>query len=228
VKLPLITTQALASLLIFVVAASAIAADPVKLPGPTIEPKYLVPVDPHARQDEEAIEKLLGDRRGSGTMIYTDSTGSAFVVSVWGKDYANYDYEHALHNFVTFIEVSLQGKGDFTRAVAKKEMEVAIDADLAIAVQRAWAAMLLKTRYPTSQYLGLDGWQTEFSVSVRGAGTVYGQLWSPSNGLPKELMDLGFALVDYCKAPETERPERRKKLKQWLEDFAKRAERATP
>jgi len=95
--------------------------------------------------------------------------------------------------------------------------------DFAIAVQRAWAAMLLKTRYPARQYLGLDGWRTEFSVSVRGEGAVYGQLWSPSEGLPKELMDLGFALADYCKAPESERPEKRKKLMRWLEDFAKRA-----
>lgn len=218
------STLLLACVLFFLLTRSIVAADPIKLGGAPINPKYFLPVDPHNRQDEEAIEGLLGDRRGNGTMIYTDSAGGAFVVSVWGKDYAKYDYEHPLHNFIIFIEVSLEGKGRPTAAVSKKEIQVEIDVDLAIAVQRAWAAMLLKTRYPTGRYLGLDGWQTEFSVSVRGIGGVYGQLWSPSEGLPKELMDLGFALVDYCKVPESQRPEKRKKLIYWLEDFAKRAE----
>ena len=218
------STSFVACLLFFLLTASIVAADPIKLGGSPINPNYFVPVDPDDRQDQEAIEKLLGDRRGNGTMIYTNSSGEAFVLSVWGKDYAKYDYEHALHNFMTFIEVSLEGKGRSTRAVSKKEIQVGIDVDFAIAVQRSWAAMLLKTRYPTGRYLGLDGWQTEFSVSVRGVGGVYGQLWSPSEGLPKELMDLGFALVDYCKAPENQRPEKRKKLIYWLEDFAKRAE----
>ncbi len=199
-----------------------IAADPLKLTGSVKSPKYLVPIDPHTRKDEEAIEKLLGDRWGYGTMIYTDSTGRAFVVSVWGKDYANYDYEHPRQNFITLIEVSLTHEADSTHAIPTKEIEVPINVELAIAVQRAWAAMLLKTRYPTTPYLGLDGWRTEFSVGVRGAGAVYGQLWSPSDGLPKELMDLGFALADYCKAPQHERFDKRKQLLQWLQDFTKR------
>lgn len=219
-----IASKVLSWFLLCAFPCSAIASEPIKLPGPTVHPKYLVPVSPSGRQAEMAIERLLGDRWGNGTMIYTDSTGAAFVVSVWGKDYAKYDYDHALHNFITFIEASVEGEGDSTRAIAKKETDVPIDVDFATAVQRAWASLLLKTRYPTTKYLGLDGWQTEFSVSVRGTGPVYGQLWSPSEGLPKELMDVGFALADYCKTPEGERPEKRKKLMQWLENFTKRAE----
>jgi hypothetical protein len=202
---------------------STIALDPMKLQGPYVSPKYLVPVNPSGRQAEGAIERLLSNRSGNGTMIYTDSTGAAFVVSVWGKDYANHDYDHALHNFITFIEVWVEGEGDLMHAISKKEIDVPIDVDFATAVQRAWAAMLLKTRYPTSQYLGLDGWQSEFSVSVRGAGPIYGQLGSPAEGLPKEMIDLGFALADYCKTPESERAAKRKKLMQWLNDFAVRA-----
>lgn len=207
---------------------SLLALEPIKLVEPVVDPQYLVPVSPNGRQAAAAIEKLLGTRWGYGTMIYTDSTGAAFVVSVWGKDHTESDREHALHNFVTLIEVSLHGDGDAIRAMPKKQIELPIDVELATAVQRAWAVMLLKTRYPTNRYLGGDGWQTEFSVWVSGAGAVFGQLWSPSNGLPKELMDLGFALADYCKSPEAERTKKREKLMRWLADFAERAQKSSP
>jgi hypothetical protein len=209
-----------------VFALPGFALDPMHLPWPTIEPECLVPVNPHGREREDAMEKLLGDRHNDGTMIYGDSNGAAFVVSVWGRDYANHDYEHPLHNFITLVEVSLQGEADSTHATSKKRIDVPIDSDFAVTIQRAWATMLLKTRYPTNQYLGLGGSHTEFSVWVGGVGPIYGQIWSPSKGLPKELMDLGFALADYCRSSEAERPRKREKLVNWLLDFAKRAEKA--
>ena len=82
--------------------------------------------------------------------------------------------------------------------------------------------MLLQTRYPARQYRGLDGAEIEFSVFVRGLGNIYGRIWSPSAGLPKEITDIGFALANYCNAPEAERPDRRGKLVVWLNDFAQR------
>jgi hypothetical protein len=151
-------------------------------------------------------------------MIYIDNHRD-FVVSVWGKDYANGDYKHALHNFITFIEVEPRDG-----ATAKKPfIEVSISASLAAAVQRAWAVMLLKTRYPTNRYLGGDGWETEFSVSVQGAGLIHGRAWSPVKGLPKDLMDLGFALTDYCKTPEAQRTKKSDALIARLDEFATRA-----
>lgn len=209
-------------LLVLTFVPSLFALDPVKLGGPPIHPKYLIPVNPQDRQYEEGIEKLLGSRWGKGTMICTDSpySGGDFVISVWGKGSSNHNSDQALHNFITFIEVARGGTG---HAVKKKDIDVAIDSELATAVQRAWATMLLKTRFPAGRYLGADGWQTEFSVWIRGLGGVYAQLWSPSEGLPKELMDIGFGLADYCRAPEAERTEKRKKLMQWLNDFATRA-----
>jgi hypothetical protein len=198
------------------------ALEPIRLVEPSFEPAYLVPVNPENREYEVAIQKLLAKRWGNGTMIYTESTYDHhdFVVSVWGKDHPRDDNKHFLHNFITVIDVA--PSKNRTGAVRTKEIDIAIDEEFAIAVQRAWAAMLLKTRYPTNPYLGLDGSQTEFSVWVGGAGTLYGQLWSPSEGFPKELMDIGFALADYCRTPESGRPEKRNQLMRSLQDFEKR------
>lgn len=213
--------------LCFFVSLSAIslfaASNPVRLKYDPTDPKFLVPVSPYGRDYEEAVEKILGNRWGLGTMIYDDSVGKKFAVSVWGKDYADYDYDHPLHNFVTYLKLT-SDSDDHLRA--ETNVDVPIDLELAMAVQRAWATMLLKSRYPEKSFSGADGWSVEFSVWIKSAGGVYGYAWSPSTGLTKELMDLGVSLADYCKATEAERPARRQKLMRGLEEFRQKAEKA--
>jgi len=114
-------------------------------------------------------------------------------------------------------------KNSKEKAIVEDQVDLPIDDEFAVKIQRAWATMLLKTRYPENEYLGADGFDVEFSVWVTGIGGVYGQLWSPSSGLTKELMDLGFALADYCRTSEAERAKRRGGLLYRLEDFARRA-----
>lgn len=186
--------------------------------GQTTHPEYLVPVNPNDRPYEQAIEKLLNGRQGRGTMIYTESTyaGGDFVISAWGKDRSDDDVDHPLNNFLTLIKVS---RGNTGGAIREAEIEIPIDAQLAMSIEKAWAAVLLKTRYPAAPYLGLDGWQVEFSVFVRRMGTLYGQLWSPSKGLTKELMDVGFELSKYVEASEEERVVLRKALIRRLDDL---------
>lgn len=189
--------------------------------GTKTHPKYLAPVNPNDRAYEQAIEKLLDGRQGRGTMIYTESPYAEgdFVISVWGKDRSDRDVDHPLNNFLTLIKVSPGKPGE---AIRKAEIEIPIDAQLATSIEKAWTAILLKTRYPEGPYLGLDGWQVEFSVFVRRMGTLYGQLWSPSKGLTKELMDVGFALSKYVEASEQERVLMRNKLMQRLDDLGTR------
>lgn len=188
--------------------------------GAITHPEYLVPVSPNDRPYEQAIERLLDGRQGRGTMIYTESTyaGGDFVISAWGKDRSDDDVDHALNNFLTLIKVSPGKPGE---AIREAEIEVPIDAQLAMSIEKAWSAVLLKTRYPEAPYLGLDGFQVEFSVFVRRMGTLYGQLWSPSRGLPKELMEVGLLLAKYVEASDQERVLMRKKLMGRLDDLAK-------
>jgi hypothetical protein len=154
-------------------------------------------------------------------MIYTESPYAEgdFVISAWGKDRSDRDVDHPLNNFLTLIKVSPGKPGE---AIPKAEIEIPIDAQLATSVEKAWTNVLLKTRYPPGPYLGLDGWQVEFSVFVRRIGTLYGQLWSPSKGVTKELMDLGFALSKYVEASEQERVLMRSKLMQRLDEIGTR------
>jgi hypothetical protein len=197
------------------------AAEPLGLKYEPTEPRFLVPVSPDGREYEEAVRKILDRRWGFGTMIY-ETLGQFFAVSVWGKDHANDDQDHPLHNCITYLELD----GPSRDAKATKDIDVPIDIDFAIAVQRAWARMLLKSRYPEKSFLGADGFSAEFSAWVRSVGGVYGYTWSPSKGLPKEMVDLGFALADYCKAPAAERPKLREKLVRRLAEFEEKAAKA--
>lgn len=206
------------ALALFVVSlTSAHGLEPIATVGPPIQPDYLIPINPTERKYESEIEKLLGNRSGNGTMIYTEATSSGrdFVVSAWGRDYVNDRHQK---NFITLVEVSLESGGGLLK---KYDSDVPIDSEFAIAIQRAWATMLLKTRFPEHRHRGADGWQTEFSVFVRGLGAAYGQLWSPSEGLPKELMDIGFCLADFCKLPEEKRKESREAILQRLNAFTR-------
>lgn len=191
--------------------------------GATTHPEYLVPVNPNDRPYEQAIEKLLDGRQGRGTMIYMESTYAEgdFVISAWGKDRSDDDVDHPLNNFLTLIKVSPGKPGE---AIREAEIEIPIDAQLAMSIEKAWAAVLLKTRYPDGPYLGLDGFQVEFSVFVRRMGTLYGQLWSPSRGLTKELMEVGLVLSKYVEASEQERVVMREKLIRRLDDLASKAQ----
>ena len=208
--------------IVIIATAQCLAApDPVGLKYEPTEPRFLVPVSPNSREYEGAVRKILDRRWGFGTMIY-ETLDQFFAVSVWGRDHATDDQDHPLHNFVTYLELD-GGSGD---AKATKDMDVPIDIDFAIAVQRAWARMLLKSRYPDKSFLGADGFSAEFSAWVRSVGGVYGYTWSPSKGLPKEMVDLGFALADYCKAPAAERPKLREKLMRRLAEFEEKAAKA--
>jgi len=218
-QVSILSVKSLAIPILIVGASICISApDPVRLKYQPTEPSFLVPVSPNGRDYQEAVQKILGNRWGFGTMIY-DTVDQFFAVSVWGKDYANYDYDHPLHNFITYLE--LDGASGDTKA--KKDFDVPIDIDFAMTVQRAWATMLLKSRFPEKSFLGADGYTAEFSVSIRGVGGVYGYTWSPSDGLTKEMVDLGFVLADYCKASAAERSQRREKLMARLKEFQEKA-----
>jgi hypothetical protein len=196
------------------------APDGVGLKYEPTEPMFLIPVSPHGRDYQEAVEKILNKRRGLGTMVY-DTAGEFFAVSVWGKNYANND-DHPLHYFVTYLKLG----GASADAKATKDIDVPIDIDFAMGVQRAWATMLLKSRYPEKSFLGADGYTAEFSVWVGNVGDVYGYTWSPQSGLTKEIVDLGFALADYCKAPAPDRPRQRQQLMARLKQFEEKATKA--
>jgi hypothetical protein len=73
----------------------------------------------------------------------------------------------------------------------------------------------------------MDGYAAEFSVYVRGAGVLHGITHSPEIGLPKEFVEIGLQLVDYCSASEKERPSKRNVIIERLEKFTHEAAKAS-
>lgn len=174
---------------------------------------YLMPINP-VRPYEESVERLLGNRWGHGTMIYSDLsgvTGQSFAISAWGKD----DGPKTL----TYLKLDREGDS----AKVRNELDVAIDDGFAGAIYDAWRAMLLKTRYPDKLVVSTGGWHAEFSASIQFAGGVYGEC-APVKGFSKELMDFGFALKDYCLAGKENRKVKQDSLIPRLKDFTSRVE----
>lgn len=83
------------------------------------------------------------------------------------------------------------------KAVDISESSREISLELAAAIQRAWARMLMQTRYPKGSVLGLDGTTLQFSVWAQGLGTLHGETRNPTSGLTAELTELGQALIDF-------------------------------
>ncbi len=81
-----------------------------------------------------------------------------------------------------------------TNELNKKSLEVT--KEFAVAVCAAWESVLRKTRYPERGYRGLDGTTYQFYRSPE----LHGEIWSPTEGLPSMLTDLGSKLVELARA----------------------------
>jgi len=62
----------------------------------------------------------------------------------------------------------------------------------------AWKVALKTTRYPDSKNMGLDGTTYQFYAHYN----LFGQTWSPKEGLPLNIVNLGAALEDIIKTKE--------------------------
>jgi hypothetical protein len=81
-----------------------------------------------------------------------------------------------------------------------ERIERKIGRDLAVAIQRVWAKVLLLTRYPAPTpvvTIGFD--RTTYQFSVVGPGTLEGETRSPTQGLPLELTNVGLDLVAFAR-----------------------------
>jgi hypothetical protein len=168
-------------------------------------------------------------------MMIVPSFEGVTAVSVYGSDFTEeYPKEPRLFHITvsktdTSLDFSLSKKDQKNRGARPKftRLDAKIDREFAVAIQRAWATMLLNTRYPQKSYGGMDGYTAYFSVFVRGAGLLHGQIWSPEHGLPKEFVEIGLQLVDYCSTSEKERPAKRSAIIKRLEKFTREAAKAS-
>lgn len=189
---------------------------------------YLEPVPSQHDEYEDLLQKKLLVTSGDyGRMLFLPSFTGEWAVSVYNKEpqsqgsvkYCITLTEAKKNLYYSFPENNDQKK---RKDVIVRRTDVEIDREFAVKIQRAWATYILETRYSKTNNDGVDGYVARFSVWVRGEGNIQGQVWTPSRGLPLEFVELGFALVDYCKAPERKHPILRKEILEKLSSFTER------
>jgi hypothetical protein len=199
------------------------AADSTQL-GEAEPTDYLMPIPPDCGPYRvllsEKLELDTGNYTNCGRMVYCPAFKGESAVTVCG----DYGSEVPIKSRSFHIRVlkanqniwySMPGHSDALNLQNLKILtkDVPIDGNVAIAVQRAWTAMLLKTRYPVKDSGDLrDGFTAEFSVADPNSGMLYGEIRSPKNGWTKELVDLGLELVDFCDLKQEQRAAREKEL----------------
>jgi hypothetical protein len=208
------------------------AAEPLELEQGA-PPDHLVPVEPRSNNYTKLIaEKLLLTSGEFGRMVYRPSFSGEFAVSVYGDDYTKDTPREPQAFRITLTKVK---EGSIWASyfhpkdepagppVEVARTDVTIDRNFAVAIQLAWGTMLLKTRYSSKDYRGYDGYTAEFSVWVKGAGHLFGETWSPKQGLPKELVELGQSLVAFCETPADQRPAKQRAIQKQLEAITLKA-----
>ena len=183
------------------------------------EPPHLVPVDPRGDSYAERIAKHLSVATGEcGQMLELPSFSPESWVGVHAEVSRELAEKHGGHWMVpdkekkftlTLLEASenlyytMAENNDEkkTKDVRVKRTDRAISLELAVALQRAWAAAILQTRYASKSSVGTDGTTFEFGVWVRGLGYLRGKTWSPETGAPKELVEIGTDLRKLASNP---------------------------
>ena len=136
-------------------------------------------------------KQLLVTSGDYGRMILVPAFEGPTAVSVYGSAFTD---EYPKQPWSFHITVTKANKSRGSRLKITR-LDVSIDREFAVAIQRAWATMLLNTRYPQKSRFVMDGYTAEFSVFVRGAGILYGRIQTPETGLPKEFVEIGLDLV---------------------------------
>ena len=231
---------ALQFLTLFSLALSGVAAERATNPIESDygkQPNHLEPISPELEPSLGAYNQLLQKRLlpkmgDFGTFVFLPSFSGEMAVAIYGTDYTKSIPEEPRSFRIAVMRAnkslwnSMQDSKKRNQPVRVTRTEIAIDRELAVAIQRAWASMLLRTRYPSKAYRGLDGFTARFSVFVSGLGQLYGETWSPRHGLPKEFVELGFAVVQYASANPEHRAKIRDKLVYRLQRFEHRVRNA--
>jgi hypothetical protein len=202
--------------------SQAWAADSVRL-GENEPSDHLIPIPPDCDPYRVLLCDKLDLNKGKyinyGRMVYRPAFKGEFAVTVCG-DYGPeipakvYAFHIRTVRANQNIWYSMSGHGELKLQNLKiSTTDVPIDDDFAKAIQRAWVAMLLKTRYSLKGSNDLrDGYIAEFSVENETCGILYGETRSPKTGQTKRFVDLGMELADFCDLKPEQRAQREKEL----------------
>ena|GEM_PF-4422096 len=170
--------------------------------------------------------KLLQTPQDLGRMTMRPSFEGELAVSVYAcsPDAFRVTVTEAAKNVWYSLTPKQQGinappdygnKRDTSGQIPVKRIDLDIDRELALAIQKTWQAMLARDPLPdpdAERYISVDGYSAEFAVRMPNGRLIVRETTNP-HGPPATLfVQVGMLLADYCRAPQKERAFRRKEL----------------
>jgi hypothetical protein len=179
---------------------------PAKIPT---GPDHLVPLDPPRWASEYPRlyrnELQLPGPREAAVMVYLPSFApeEGLVIRESEGKRPSYTLVHTRADRNIWYSMPQNSEDGKRKRVAVTRREISMPPELAGRVCRIWERMLRGVRYPAQDpdFEVLDGERIEF-----WRHGMYGQTSSPESGAPKLFVDLGRTLINYCSAPEEQRP----------------------
>jgi hypothetical protein len=227
---------------ILFVTASSLMAEGFLEAEDGLPPNHLEPVGPDFDSYRKKIaKKLLLTPADHGLMICRPSFTGESAISVYEKIsdevLAKHDNIAVLvpneekSFFITYTKAKESlwfSMAEINQEKKEKEVEVQrkdleISSSLAMAIQRAWGRMLIRTKYPEKSYRGLDGTTYEFAVFVRGLGYLQGETWEPGAALPSKIQGLGVKLRQVAAEGKPLTKKQEEELIKELSDFERLA-----
>ena len=192
----------------------------VDAPAPPSNPDHLEPIpayDPDG-YDQAVFQSLLGDNTAELWMIGKPSFSPEYAVILRHiQKFAESDdvFDRKVESerwVVEYVEAKKQiwqwkdleaGRMELdikiTKALNRKSTKVS--KEFAHIMHSSWESVLKKTRYPDTNYRGLDGATYQF-YSDYG---LFGEVWTPFMGTPRMITDLGHKLGEVAKADKKDR-----------------------
>lgn len=109
--------------------------------------------------------------------------------------------------------------------LVRNQYKIEIPAQLAGAIHRAWAMLILQSAYPSTNYGGLDGTTYEFLVCLpaRSFTRYAGYTWSPPQGtLPRDAVNIAHDIMDRVRAGEPLTPVEVEAFTEKLDEFTEK------
>lgn len=170
----------------------ASADELLEIRQPYDDPNHLLPASISKLTPPTAEHLFVSDGR-LGRYVLFASNGPVISVAVHGDDENGY-------GLTVTISPDLN-----TENIKVTRSDRTISRDLAVAVQRAWGRMLLRTGYPKRPLTRtFDGGLYYFSVFVRGVGTLEGEIMNPMKGLPSEMAKIGSSLSEFALSTDSD------------------------
>lgn len=176
-------------------------------------------------------EKLLTSPGNFGAMILMPTGHGEWAVSAsavkQGKSKSS-AFRLALTSATANLHDSKLGMDRKNMDVPIRKIRVKIDKKFALAIRRAWRAILSKDPPPQSEEefaMVLDGFTADFSVEMPDGRVVTRRTSSPQAPPAAEIVNLGYDLRDYCESTVEQRKRKRNDLIEKLDRFSEQLDR---